>query len=153
MTDLDLIAAHVRRARRHPDTLATELSAAVELIAGRPFADVDWPWATVEGLATDAAALACDVACVLGDWHLDHDDPAGALRAARYGMRAAPESEQLARLRMRAYHQRGEPDQLRAVMDDLRAAADHPGPDSDDQLHPDTTALYRRLTSPAASVR
>ena len=53
----------------------------------RPFADVDWPWATVEGLATDAAALACDVACVLGDWHLGHDDPAGALREFRRVLR------------------------------------------------------------------
>ena len=147
VTDLELIAAHVRRAQRHPDTMVEELSAAVELICGRPFADADWPWATVEGLATDAAAVACDVACVLGQWHLEHGDPAAALRVARCGLRAAPESEQLARLRMRAYHQRGEPDQLRAVMDDLRAAADLPGPDGDDQLHPDTIRLYRTLTN------
>jgi hypothetical protein len=32
-------------------------------------------------------------------------------------------------------------------MDDLRAAADLPGPDGDDELHPDTIRLYRTLTN------
>lgn len=143
VTDVEVMAWRVAQARRHPAAIEQALSAAVALIGGRPFADVDWLWATFEGLATDAAAFACDVAVALGAWHLERRNPAAVLQAARAGMRAVPGSEQLARLRMRAYHQRGETDRIHAVIADLHAGLDD---DATVDLHPATSGLYRRLT-------
>jgi two-component SAPR family response regulator len=152
VTDIELVGWWVRHAQRDPDGIREHLGAALNLVTGRPFADVDWTWALLEGHASAAVALICDVATALGQWCLDHDDPAGALHAAGQARKASPDSEQLARLRMRAHHQRGDIDRVRSVMTELRAAVDADlGPDGDDQLHPDTITLYRKLTSTAAT--
>lgn len=147
VTDVEVMAWRVAQARRNPAAIERSLSSAVALIGGRPFANVDWAWATHEGFVTDASAFACDVAAALGSWQLERRNPSAALQAAQAGMRAIPESEQLARVRMRAYHQRGEIDHVRAVIADLTS------PDGHEELHPSTVALYAGLISPDQETR
>ena len=124
------------------------LDAALRLVRGRPFADVDWTWSLVEGFVSQAGALITDVTATLATWQMERGDHLAALRAVEQGQLAVPESETLGRLKMRAHFERGEMDALRDVMTELRRSADGDlGPNGDDRLHPATVRLYRKLTS------
>lgn len=152
VTDLELLGWNVLRAQREREALQEYLTAALALIRGRPFADVDWTWSLFDGLVSSAAAIVADVATTLATWHLEQSDPMAALRAVEQGQLATPESESLGRMKMRAHYERGELEALEDVMTELRRNADDDlGPDGDDRLHPDTVRLYRRLTSVHAS--
>ena len=152
VTDLELLTWHVERAQRAPDEMQSHLDAALRMVRGRPFADVDWTCSLVEGFVSNAGAIVTDVAATLAAWHVEQGDPLAALRTVEQGQLAVPESETLGRIKMRAHFERGEMDALLNVMNELRRSADADlGPDGDDRLHPATVRLYRTLTSAQAS--
>ena len=76
--------------------------AALSLVRGKPFGDVDWPWSTVEGLAATMEAEVCDLASSIGEQALLDGDASLAAHAAEQGILASPYDERLYRLLMRA---------------------------------------------------
>ncbi len=74
---------------------------ALSLVRGKPFADVDWPWSTVEGLAATMEAEVCDLASAIGEQALLDGDASLAAHAAEQGILASPYDERLYRLLIR----------------------------------------------------
>jgi DNA-binding SARP family transcriptional activator len=95
--------------------------AALSLVRGKPFGDVDWPWSTVEGLAATMEAEVCDLASAMGEQSLLDGDASLAAHAAEQGILASPYDERLYRLLMRASDALGNPAGVRSAMGRLAA--------------------------------
>ena len=87
-----------------------------------------------------------DVACRLGEHSLDHGEPGLAHWAALQGLLASPWDERLYRLLMRAADGLGNRGGVDAALRSLALALEIEG-DPLLGIHPETSALYRRLTS------
>lgn len=145
-TDLARFQALVRRAQDRDDAEAVRLlRSALDLVRGQPFESVrGYEWAHSEGLIAHAEALVADAAHRLAELCVDRHDPAGAQWAAARGLRAAPGYEVLYRDRMLAFDLAGDPGGVETVMDELCAVVEALEPYDD--LHPETVALYERLS-------
>lgn len=148
-SDLGRFRSLVRRANAVDDghEAMPYLRAALELVRGRPF-ETDgrgYQWAHEEGFISEIAAEVADVAHDLAQRCLVTGDGAGARWAARQGLRASEGDEQLYRDLMQAEDLDGNRAGISSIMEELAAVAEDLEPF--DGLHPETVALYRRLTA------
>ena len=118
--------------------------AALSLVRGKPFGDVDWPWSTVEGLAATMEAEVCDLASAIGEQALLDGDASLATHAAEQGILASPYDERLYRLLMRASDALGNPAGIRSAMGRLAAVLED-DVEPLESVHPETRALYAAL--------
>jgi DNA-binding SARP family transcriptional activator len=121
-----------------------ELRVAVSLIGGQPFTGSYFWWIDVPLIETVRADLV-DAAETLAEFELAGGSARAAARAARAGLLAEPSAEQLWRMLMRAEHAAGSmagvSEAWRRCLDAIEEIA--PG----GEPHPDTAALYRRLSA------
>lgn len=153
-SDYARFEAHVARARGDDgDTIVRQLRTALELVRGQPFAEVSgFGWAWAEGHVANMEATIAEAAHRLAAAYLDRNEPEQAIWAAMRGLLAAPADEILYRDRMLAYDVAGNPAGVETVMHELEVVVE--GIEPWDSIHPDTIALYRRLTrSRTASTR
>jgi DNA-binding SARP family transcriptional activator len=118
--------------------------AALSLVRGKPFGDVDWQWSTVEGLAATMEAEVCDLASAIGEQALLDGDASLAAHAAEQGILASPYDERLYRLLMRASDALGNPAGIRSAMGRLAAILED-DVEPLESVHPETRALYEAL--------
>jgi len=119
---------------------------ALALVRGRPFEGLaKGDWAVFEGFVAVIEAAIVDVAARLGEHLLEADDPLGAESALRRGLLVAPWDEGLYRLLMVVADARGNRGGVESVLRSLGQVLDCSG-DPLDAVHPETAALYRRLT-------
>ena len=123
-----------------------DLRMAVSLIRGQPFSGSYFWWIDIPLLETVRAEL-IDAAETLAESELANGYARAAARAARTGLLADSSAEQLWRIVLRAEHaagnQAGVAEAWRRCLDAIEDIA--PG----GEPHPDTDALYRRLTTSA----
>jgi DNA-binding SARP family transcriptional activator len=119
---------------------------ALELIGGRPFDGLRSPdWVVLEGILATVEAGIVDVASRYAQHCLESADAPGAEWAARQGLRVSPYDERLYRVLMRASDAVGNPAGVESIMAELvRLVGDDVEPF--DAVHPETLALYRRLS-------
>ena len=128
---------------RGPDSWQSALA----LVRGRPFAGLDrGEWAQLEGHMAAVEALVVGVALRLGEHALDRGEGGLAHWSALQGLLAAPWDERLYRLLMRAADGLGNRGGVDAALRNLAHALELEG-DPLLGIHPETSALYRRLTS------
>jgi DNA-binding SARP family transcriptional activator len=118
--------------------------AALSLVRGKPFGDVDWPWSTIEGLVATMEAEVCDLASAIGEQALLDGDASLAANAAEQGILASPYDERLYRLLMRASDALGNPAGIRSAMGRLAAVLED-DVEPLESVHPETRALYEAL--------
>lgn len=146
-TDFALLERRLVAARQSiPEAAARTLRDALELVRGGPFAGVrqGYEWAYAEGLVARIELVVADAAHHLAQLALERRDPEVAHWAAAQGLLASPGDEVLYRDRMLACDLAGNPAGVEAVMDELVAVAEALEPY--DTLHPETIALYERLS-------
>jgi DNA-binding SARP family transcriptional activator len=120
---------------------------ALALVRGRPFANLrNGYWTVLEGLEGDIVASVTACARDLGEAMLAERDADGATWAANQGLRVAPWDERLHRLLMRAADADGNRAGVDAVIRQLALLLESEG-DPLRAVHPETAALYTRLTS------
>jgi DNA-binding SARP family transcriptional activator len=120
---------------------------ALALVRGRPFDGLErGEWAQLEGFASAVEAAIVDVACRLGEHALDHGEAGITHWAALQGLLASPWDERLYRLLMRASDGLGNRGGVDVALRSLAVALELEG-DPLLGIHPETSALYRRLTS------
>ncbi|WP_242614293.1 hypothetical protein [Actinomadura roseirufa] len=144
--DLAVFRWLVWRSAAEPESETAYMSYALDLVRGPLLADRPrgrYAWLASHDLEYEAAARVVDVAHRLVVLRLDEGDPRGAIAAARAGLRLAPEDEGLWRDLLRATDATGDPGEVRAVADELRArVARDP---FHEQLQPETEALVEEL--------
>jgi hypothetical protein len=146
-TDAAVLERRLAVARKQPAAAAIEtLIPAVELVRGMPFEGVrsGYEWAHADGLVARMEAVVADAAHLLAQLALEVRDPVRADWAARQGLLTSPANEVLFRDRMFAADMAGNPAGVEAVMDELCAVTEALEPY--DSLHPETIALYERLS-------
>jgi hypothetical protein len=116
------------------------------LVRGRPFDGLRSPdWTVLEGIVASIDAVVVDLACRYAQHCLEALDAPGAEWAARQGLRVSPYDERLYRVLMKASDAAGNPAGVEAVLAELvHLVADDVEPF--DAVHPETLALYRRLS-------
>jgi DNA-binding SARP family transcriptional activator len=120
---------------------------ALALVRGRPFDGLErGEWAQLEGFTAAMEAAIVEVACRLGEHSIDHGRAGIAHWAALQGLLASPWDERLYRLLMRAADGLGNRGGVDAALRSLALALELEG-DPLLGIHPETSALYRRLTS------
>jgi DNA-binding SARP family transcriptional activator len=120
---------------------------ALALVRGRPFDGLEQgEWAQLEGFTAAIEALVVEVACRLGDHSISHGEPGIAHWAALQGLLVSPWDERLYRLLMHAADAMGNRGGVDAALRSLAVALEIEG-DPLFGIHPETVALYRRLTS------
>jgi len=121
----------------------------LDLVRGQPFAEsYGFGWAWSEGHVASMEAAVSDAAHQLATAHLEQNEPDQAIWAAMRGLLAAPADEVLYRDRMLAYDLAGNPAGIATVMLELEHVVESIEPW--DSIHPDTIALYQRLTRASA---
>ncbi|RBQ17237.1 hypothetical protein DP939_25150 [Spongiactinospora rosea] len=139
---------HLATTRRRDATAVDDLTAALNLVRGRPIADRDYWWLDPQITETMTAAI-IDTAHQLATLHLEAAEPGAAATTARRGLATDPTAEQLWRVLMSAEHAAGNITAVHhAWQSCLAQIADIA---MDGEPHPATTRLYRRLTSPSAA--
>jgi DNA-binding SARP family transcriptional activator len=122
------------------------LRQAVELIRGVPLTSPTgrgYEWAVVH--RTEMETVSAETAERIALCYLDRGDHRQASWAARRGLLASPYDERLYRVLMRAAHAAGNPAGVDAVWNELLSVLDADLDLVDDELHPDTVALYAEL--------
>ena len=120
---------------------------ALSLVRGRPFDGLDrGEWAQLEGIVAAIEATVVGVACRLGEHAMAHAKPDLAHWAALQGLLVSPWDERLYRLLMRAADGLGNRGGVDAALRNLGLALELEG-DPLLGIHPETSALYRSLTS------
>ena len=132
------------RQERNPQALL----AALELIRGRPFGDLDagpgYEWLHVEGHIHHMEAEIADAAELAAELLLAAGDPVRARRAVDKGLLGAPYTERLWVKLMAVADALGEAQEVERILADMDRRL---GLDGDfDQLHPDTVTAYRRYS-------
>jgi DNA-binding SARP family transcriptional activator len=122
-----------------------ELRMAVSMIGGQPFTGSYFWWIDVPLIETMRAELV-DAAETLAEFELAGGSARAAARAARAGLLAEPSAEQLWRMLMRAEHAAGSMAGVTEAWQRCLDAIEEIAPGG--EPHPDTTALYRRLSAP-----
>jgi DNA-binding SARP family transcriptional activator len=122
------------------------LRQALELVRGAPLESPtsrSYEWAVVH--RTEMETVIAETAERLGLLYLDADDPEQANWAARRGLAASPYDERLYRVLMRAAHAAGNPAGVEAAWQELLSVLGADLELIDEDLHPDTVALYTAL--------
>jgi hypothetical protein len=120
---------------------------ALALVRGRPFDGLDQgEWAQLEGFGAAIEASVVGVACRLGEHSLGRGKPDLAHWAALQGLLVSPWDERLYRLVMRAADALGNRGGIDAALRSLALALELDG-DPLLGIHPETSALYRSLTT------
>jgi DNA-binding SARP family transcriptional activator len=122
------------------------LHEALELVRGLPLespASRSYDWAVVH--RTEMETVIAETAERLGLLYLDAGDPEQANWAARRGLAASPYDERLYRLLMRSAHAAGNPAGVEAIWQELLAVLGADLELVDEDLHPETVALYTTL--------
>jgi DNA-binding SARP family transcriptional activator len=120
---------------------------ALALVRGRPFDGLDrGEWAQLEGYMAAVEASVVGVACRVGEHALDRGEGGLAHWAALQGLLVSPWDERLYRLLMRAADGLGNRGGVDAALRSLALALELEG-DPLLGIHPETSALYRNLTS------
>jgi DNA-binding SARP family transcriptional activator len=138
-----VLAAH-GRSGAPDDTQA--LRQALELVRGLPLESPTsraYEWAVVH--RTEMETVVAETAERLGQLCLDADDPEQANWAARRGLSASPYDERLYRVLMRAAHAAGNSAGVETVWKELLAVLGADIDLVDEDLHPETVALYSTL--------
>ncbi len=134
------------RSAAEPASETAYMSYALDLVRGPLLADRPrgrYGWLAADPLEYEATARVIDVAHRLVLVRLEDHDPEGAVKAARAGLRLAPDDEGLWRDLLRATHATGDQTQVRMAVDELR---DQLGRNPlIDQLQPETEALVEEL--------
>lgn len=119
---------------------------ALKLIGGRPFDGLRAPdWVVLEGILATVEAGIVDLAFRYAQHCLEANDAPGAEWSARQGLRVSPYDERLYRVLMNASDAAGNPAGVESTMAELvHLVADDVEPF--DAVHPETLALYRRLS-------
>ena len=121
---------------------------ALELVRGRPFDGLPrGEWVHLEGFAIAIEAAVVGVACRLGEYSLGRQRPDVAEWCAHQGLLVSPWDERLYRLWMRAADGVGNRGGVDSALRALATALELDG-DPLESVHPETVALYRRLTAP-----
>ncbi|MDQ2727565.1 MAG: hypothetical protein M3Y91_06825 [Actinomycetota bacterium] len=135
--------AHGRRTRSVPP-----LREALELVRGRPFADVGagpgYGWLHLEGHLHHMEAEIVDAADLAAELFLDHGEPVAARWAANQGLLAGPYAERLWVRLMAVADALGEAQDVERILVEMDRRLDLEG--DYDQLHPDTINAYRRYS-------
>jgi DNA-binding SARP family transcriptional activator len=130
-----------------PAQLPESWRKALALVRGRPFEGLErGEWTQLEGFTAAIEASVVEVACRLGEHCLEHGGAGIAHWAALQGLLASPWDERLYRLLMRAADGLGNRGGVDAALRSLALALELEG-DPLLGIHPETSALYRRLTS------
>jgi DNA-binding SARP family transcriptional activator len=120
---------------------------ALALVRGRPLDGLDrGEWSQMEGFTAAIEAAVVEAACRLGEHSLSSREAGLAHWAALQGLLCAPWDERLYRLLMRAADGMGNRGGVDVALRSLAVALDLEG-DPLLGIHPETSALYRRLTS------
>jgi DNA-binding SARP family transcriptional activator len=144
--DWDQFRALARAGQAGGPDAAGLLHQALELVRGRPLdspASRSYEWAVVH--RTEMETVIAETAERLGMLYLDAGDPEQANWAARRGLAASPYDERLYRVLMRAAHAAGNPAGVEALWQELLAVLGTDLDLVDEDLHPDTVALYTSL--------
>jgi hypothetical protein len=116
------------------------------LVRGRPFGGLaKGDWTVLEGYAATIEAGVVRVASRLGEFLLEAGDPIGAEWAIRRGLTLTPWDERLYRMLMTAADASGNRGAVESALRSLAQVLDWSG-DPLQIVHPETAALYRRLT-------
>jgi DNA-binding SARP family transcriptional activator len=126
---------------------------ALSLIRGRPFDGLRSPdWVVLEGILATVDAVVVDLACRYAEHCLEDLDAPGAEWSARQGLRVSPYDERLYRVLLKASDVAGNPAGVESTMAELvHLVADDVEPF--DAVHPETLALYRRLSRRSSIAR
>jgi DNA-binding SARP family transcriptional activator len=127
-------------------TLPDDWREALHLVRGRPFDGLRSPdWIVLEGILANIEAVVVDLACRYSEHCLEAQDASGAEWAARQALRVSAYDERLYRVLMRAADAAGNPAGVESVMSELvHLVAEDVEPF--DAVHPETLALYRKLS-------
>jgi hypothetical protein len=126
---------------------ADSWASALALVRGRPFDGLDrGEWAQLEGHVSAVEASVVSLACRLGEHALNRGEGGVAHWAALQGLLVSPWDERLYRLLMRAADELGNRGGVDAALRGLALALELEG-DPLLGIHPETSALYRSLTS------
>jgi hypothetical protein len=141
-----LVAHATAESGRGGQEESTWLGRALEEVRGPLLGDHDparYTWLAAEGLDTEVAAVVADAAHRLSALRRADSDPAGAMSAARAGLRLAPDDELLWRDLLLGAEASGDEQLLRAAVDEActRAATDDVLP----KMAPQTEALIDEL--------
>lgn len=129
-----------------------EQLAALALVRGRPFEDLDADWMHLEGQHAEIEAAIVDLALLVAERSLAAGDDQTASTAAAAGLRASPYEERLYQLAMRAAAARGAHNEIRALRRQLERVLDDEL-EPDDTIQPGTSELYRTLLDTAQHPR
>ena len=141
-----LVAHATAESGRGGQEEVTWLGRALDEVRGPLLGDHDaarYTWLAAEGLDSEVAAAVADAAHRLSGRRRADDDPAGAMSAARAGLRLAPDDELLWRDLLLGAEASGDEQLLRAAVDEActRAATDDVLP----KMAPQTEALIDEL--------
>jgi DNA-binding SARP family transcriptional activator len=126
------------------------LRQALQLVRGTPLHSLSarsYEWAVVH--RTEMETVIAEVAERLALRYLDADDPEQANWAARRGLAASPYDERLYRVLMRAAHAAANPAGVEAVWQELVTVLGTDPDLIDEDVHPETIALYTALRRPS----
>jgi DNA-binding SARP family transcriptional activator len=147
--DWDRFRALARAGQAGSPDAAGLLHQALELVRGRALdspASRSYEWAVVH--RTEMETVIAETAERLGLLHLDAGDPEQANWAARRGLAASPYDERLYRVLMRAAHAAGNPAGVETLWQELLTVLGTDLDLVDEDLHPNTVALYTSLRGP-----
>lgn len=109
VTDVDLLEARVRHARRQSLEDAVEtLRSGLIWVRGMPFSDVGFRWPDADGTTSRLIVLVTAAASEMATRCLTVDDLEGVFWATGRGLMALPGHEELVGLRMRGHARRGD---------------------------------------------
>ncbi len=150
-TDWDDFLHHARGGLAAGPAGTADLTAALALVRGRPFAGTapgtyDWAEATTQEMISTIT----DVAHVLARTHLDTGDPAAAAAAAAAGLTVDPCNETLYRDAITAAGQRGDTEEIHRLANNLHAHLDQIDPL--EEVDDETIHLIRNLVGTGNSV-
>jgi len=129
-----------------PDAPPQSWRAALELVRGRPFEDLqEGQWTVFEGFVAEMEQRIAATALLLGEHLLETGDADGAAWAAQQALRAAPYDERLHRLLMLAADRAGNRAGIEGVLQHLALMLEIDG-DPLGAVHPETAALYQQLS-------
>jgi DNA-binding SARP family transcriptional activator len=125
---------------------------ALGLVRGRPFLELhQGQWTVLEGFAVEIEHAVVECALRLGELALGAARPDDAMWAAQRALRATPWDERLHRLLMRAADAAGDRAGVEATLRHLALVLEIDG-DPLRAVHPETAALYARLSAQPAEM-
>ena len=131
--------------RRLARGTSREQQAALALVRGRPFGEMDHAdWLHLDGIRTEVEAAIVDLAMTVGEQALAGGDDTAAFAAARAGLRASPYEERLFQIALHAASLQRSKAKMHALMAELASVMDA-DVEPADEITAETKQLYRRL--------